>query len=113
MKNLFVDYETSKMLRELGFKENCLRWFHNEYHEATSDYIFLQYEQDEHFCYAPIWQQAKEWLWEKHKIRIDVLSHGVFPDCDFLSTILLKEETLVQTVFQTPIEAEIEGIKMA
>ena len=118
METEFADYETSKRLKALSFNEGCLAQWNSLEHEQFismfhdgGDRRYIN-AKDKNIT-APIWQQVKEWLWDNHKIRIDVLSYGVFPDCDFLSTVLLKEETLVQTIFQTPIEAEIEGIKIA
>lgn len=67
----FVTYEIALALKELEFDEECLAWYAHE-KCFSSDYIFLQYREDLEFAFAPLWQQAIDWLREKKKIHIGI-----------------------------------------
>src|SRR5690349_4175272 len=74
MKENFCDYETSKMLKELGYQqeESFMDWIKyknfNEAPDLSNDYIDSQVES----ISAPLWQEAKQWLWGKHKMWIKI-----------------------------------------
>lgn len=116
MKEQFVPYETSKMLKELGFDEPCfgLYGIHGEFrysHEAVQ--LYRPKNSDLTICTtAPLWQQVKQWLFDRQsKVRIDVARSqgeyfvGVFKEGLHLFSI--------DAQFNSPITAEIEGIKKA
>lgn len=123
MKENFCDYETSKMLKELGYNEVCLAWFTDRADDKTqlqqmsfemsayySEDEIKNSEVDEEVYCAPLWQQAKQWLWEKHKMAIypEILS-------GYYYKIFKRGEIPIGglTKYDSPIEAEIEGIKAA
>jgi len=65
MTKEFIPYEQALELKELGFDEECLKWYYNG-GEPTGDHIFLIYKKDSCFALAPLWQQAFRWFREKH-----------------------------------------------
>lgn len=123
METQFADYKTSKMIKSLGFNEDCLMVYcvygtsgSDKIHLWTSQIIFeknLSNNTDstnEEYCTAPIWLQIKEWLWNKFGIAIrhEWLS-------SFYSAIEEKGEIKKGglTPHRSPVTAEIEGIKNA
>ena len=118
MEKQFADYETSRMLKELGFNEECFGYWTaggSSVHIKENSYInFERHSNSElHVPASPLWQQVEEWLFDKHKIRIDILSHGDVPNCDFICSVLLNESVLVQSVFEHPIKARMDGIRQS
>lgn len=78
MNEQFVTYHIAKKLKDLGFKEECLRWQVHERGSQTDDPIFLQYKRDDDFVYLPLWQQTIDWLRQTHKISVQVSSFPVY-----------------------------------
>ncbi len=83
MKNLndqFVTAEIALKLKQLGFNESCLGYY--TYNNITKyklwypvgDYKNSNCENTD--ITAPLWQQAIEWLKEKHNIRISIDLHS-------------------------------------
>lgn len=84
MKNEFVPYELSKVLKELGFEEDAIffwfpNWddkenFHLEYGKTYSGRDFHNIETNvkngnfQLAIRAPLWQQAFRWFKDKHHI---------------------------------------------
>lgn len=58
MKHLFVPYEQSLALKELGFDEPCFGFYCDE----------DEYERLGDFASAPLFSQAFKWFREKHKL---------------------------------------------
>lgn len=132
MKDQYADYETSKKLKELGFDELCHCFYEedetfkfnngDEYTDgstAKGNWLANNKTLSDDFYVAPTWQQVKQWLWEKHNIRIEtpfsVVTHSYYIN-------ILKREGINsemkfgKTIFYTaenPIAGEIEGIKKA
>lgn len=126
MKEQFTDYDTAKMLKELGFDERCMA-FH---HEGTM-YSFGD-DKDNEFVLThkhstcnskkticlPLWQQIEEWLWEKHKEWI-AMDGDTIQGRTFFSSSVCSES--IGRNFSgksihsehTPITAKTEGIKAA
>jgi len=117
MKNLFADYKTSKILKELGFDEICFSAYRNT--DGEESLMGLSnwtnsgngyYNIHAGYCAAPLWQQVKEWLWEKHKIKIESrdYNHG------FIGvTIFPNKNRSTTEEYDSPITASTEGIKAA
>ncbi|MGV6945027.1 hypothetical protein [Sphingobacterium kyonggiense] len=57
MKNQFVPYELAVKLKELGFRDNCMMYYHNG---NLVNYFNLS------TTIAPLWQQAFDWFREKY-----------------------------------------------
>jgi hypothetical protein len=67
MENEFVSYEVALALKELGFDEECFKWYHNP-DLLTDDELFLIYNNDnELFAFAPLKQQVFRWFREKYE----------------------------------------------
>ncbi len=101
MENTFADYETSLIVRELKFDMNkCLNWKHGKNFGIS----------------LPLWSQIEEWLWEKHKISIEierVSIHAVLYKVRVYQYVD-NEPGLIQYLhFESPITCKIEGIKTA
>ena len=77
MEKQFVTYEIALKLKELGFDEPCfgyfefkdknLKLFSDKIQDAScnSDIVY----DDFIHCTAPLWQQAIDWLREKHRFH--------------------------------------------
>jgi hypothetical protein len=67
MDKEFVSYEIALALKELGFDEECFKWYHNP-DLLTDDEVFLIYNNDnELFAFAPLKQQVFRWFQNKYK----------------------------------------------
>lgn len=121
MKEQFVDFETAKMLKELGFNEAC-EYMYDGFILIRSEKLPARYETNfnselsKHrfakYISAPLWQQVEQWLWEEHNIilEIDEVDNGRI----FCSVSKLGENYLFETeANDSPITAKTEGIKAA
>lgn len=141
MKDQRADYKTSKMLKELGFDEECFGFFVKPFrnddridflYNYTKQGILFKHNSDSETknwndpnckCSAPLWQQVKQWLWEKHDIFIEVVdvstqdesihSDKMIGIIEFEYAVKIKEEYIEVNQTDSPITAEIEGIKKA
>lgn len=123
----FADYETSIMLKQLGFNEECFNHYDNDNdNEDLSDKSFylqsymhtlgvttsqLQKNKGMEGCVAaPLWQQVEEWLWLKYQIYfcMEKGSDNVFT-CT--SSRFSKEIFTMQQASDCPVIARIEGIR--
>jgi hypothetical protein len=68
----FVTYEIALVLKELGFDEECFGVYSIINYKLLRDYQIFQWDDFSKVIKAPLWQQATDWLREKHKIYIDV-----------------------------------------
>jgi hypothetical protein len=95
MKENFASCEISLKLKELGFDEACLNYYHND-NENIDDpnYYLWDYcntigiksselqsnKGMENFIAAPLYQQVQKWLREVHNIHIDISYCGEHED---------------------------------
>lgn len=78
MKKQFVTYDIAKKLKELGFDEPCFTYFDSNKFiiERRTNYIETVCFNSKPIplsgksCTAPLWQQATDWLLNKHSIYI-------------------------------------------
>src|SRR3990167_7193084 len=118
MKNQFADYKTSKELKELGLLMDCIRYYIN-----PSDKLYYHGIKNESFGHplqdiidAPIWQQVKEWLWEKNKVWISINRQRTKGKTGYYYIIHIENDTAItdeEKIKLSPIIAEIEAIKKA
>jgi hypothetical protein len=72
MNKEFVTYEQALALKELGFDEECFKWYHNP-DLLTDDELFLIYNNDnELFAFAPLKQQVFRWFREKYFLDCEI-----------------------------------------
>lgn len=64
MEKYFAPYNISLELKQLGFNEECLMYY---------DYSYKLVESGIYKCKAPLIQQVKEWLREKHNLHISIV----------------------------------------
>lgn len=124
MKENFCDYETSKMLKELGFDEGCSNaYLPYDQAKTLNNYLPKNWNGDQadyidpRKCpiSAPLWQQAKQWLWDQHKIWVETENDY---DIKFHFFVYMGKGKGLgihndEVCFDSPILAETEGIKAA
>lgn len=86
MKNLFVPFETAKMLKELLYLEECILYYDEHGNLLNNDPLPTFKVKDAWWYFnkmnrnlAPTYDQAEEWLWEK-KIVIQVQPNAVLKE---------------------------------
>lgn len=83
MKEQFADYETSKMLKELGFDELTLAYTHKDGGKEmfSIDHSVEKYnsKKTKWFIAHPLWQQVEQWLWERYGMYITKIQ--ILDDC--------------------------------
>lgn len=75
MKELLADFTTSKMLKELGFDEDCIAFYeedgefkyNNGSKEFNNNYLAKNHKGIDYYS-APLLEQVKKWLWIEHRI---------------------------------------------
>jgi hypothetical protein len=98
LKDLFVPYEIAVILKNLGFKEDCLTFWHTTNGETLlrMDYRFSGYRNSENDnTTAPLYQQALDFLRTEYKIEITVLESYETPgtfESTIYSELILEEE---------------------
>lgn len=98
MKHLFVSYDISKALKDLGFDEPCVNLYRVEgYSQKLAQTKFFTIDQhwgnsltglsprygdriDDNECLAPMYQQVLDWFREKHNLHIVPEPKIMFPD---------------------------------
>jgi hypothetical protein len=72
MKDQFVTYEIAKRLKKLGFNEQCFGLIKPDNNLIIEDQYLYITNIDVHNenCAAPLWQQAIDWLREKHNLIV-------------------------------------------
>jgi hypothetical protein len=93
MEKEFIPYEQALELKELGFDEPCMGYYHNHVEwsfvkdlhkgDTTKNSEQKLYSTD---CAAPLYQQAFRWLYQKLDIE-----KGVMPLDTESQQLLLKE----------------------
>ena len=110
MEKIFVDYEISKMLKELGFDLGITDV--SKAYDKNGDEV--NWTTKHFYCWKPLWQQVEEWLWDKHKIYIETTAIG---GDEFEMGIYKQPEGTVLNIeedyFNSPITAKMGGIKQA
>lgn len=111
----FADFETSKMMRELGFDGQSLGVYTTPCGGRERFYFEYpnEYEGD---LRRPLWSQCEEFLWEKYGIEISFgrskgamqSHHFVIGYGDFNSNVTISEQS-----YSGPILARREGIHAA
>jgi len=108
MDKEFVTYEVALALKELGFDEECFKWYHNP-DLLTDDEVFLIYNNDnELFAFAPLKQQVFRWFREKYDllgyIDSDTMEYGI--EYSYHINILKRGDTWFNLYIDTYEEAE-------
>ena len=85
MKEQFVTYEIAKKLKELGFNEPTFATFCPINEGEIKEGSLLPFKgmflpTGNSIILAPLWQQAIDWLREKHKIGIQISPFPVYKD---------------------------------
>ena len=110
MNNQFVPYDTAKKLKELGFDEPVMSYYNQEQLVTMLDEEDMNEGKE---ISAPLWQQVEEWLWEEHKIFIEV---RFFISTKYGFDIWDNHRGRFNNQgrdFDSPIQAKQEGIKAA
>jgi hypothetical protein len=81
IEELFVPYQESLALKELGFDELCFgRWLVITEWEAPTGQVILQLKVEaksynKNQCKAPLYSQAFRWFREKYNLFYDILKY--------------------------------------
>jgi hypothetical protein len=103
MNKQFVPYTLALKLKELGFDEECLgRWLVVTEWEKPTGEIKLQLnikaeKWDKNQCSAPLWQQAFEWMREKHELVVD-WNHSQYDNAGSYIGVSIKNIHLEETI---------------
>ena len=117
----FADYNTSKLLRELGFDEPCFGVYslNNEFsysHDAHQ--LYRPKNSQLFYSTAPLWQQIESFLWDKYLIQVRETSMEI--GSGWYSKFIICSNSDIQEAFKqgmgmeyydSPITSKIEGIK--
>jgi len=68
MEKEFVTYEQALALKELGFDEECLKYYSEEY----GIFVVSDYYDGGHFVLAPLKQQVFRWFREKYFLDCEI-----------------------------------------
>lgn len=99
MKGQFVTYEIAKKLKEFNHDIVCISHYdeNGNWHDSMfrknekGERISVLYFPDETTIYAPLWQQAIDWLREKHNLHVTINQQGRRHDVENTSRELLPE----------------------
>lgn len=120
MKDQFLPYEYSEMLKELGFKDQCFMFYSGNGIDANfirntnadDDYVLIGGSSPQKGVSAPLYQQAEQWLWEKHHLRIAVYRMPSAYSFDiFKEEIGEKKIAMGRFTCYHPITAKQEGVR--
>ena len=76
MNNLFVPYEQALHLKELGFQEECLAYYHQDQMlEKDSLGIKRDHYRGKFGVLAPLYQQAFRWFRDKYDLFISIMHY--------------------------------------
>lgn len=126
-KDSFVDFETAKRLKPLGYKEECLSFYeadgtwkwNNGTQNFDSNWLSINKDNIDYYS-APSWQDVKKWLWENYRLYyvLDSDRHlkmvTVVRDLNKNGAIIIPEK--LESVndfdrFESPIDSERDAIK--
>jgi hypothetical protein len=126
MKDQIVDFETSKMLKELGVNIPFLYWWNpngvliEKFLDVDAvvgvDDLLLNHNLICEHYKAPLWSQIEEWIFDNYRIHLSI-NRWITGTFDYMVyenerciTIwdLDRQATLY---FKTPIDARVAGIK--
>jgi len=75
MKEQFCTYKIALKLKELGFDEDVLAYYTSEKKLKYTD-SHLSIRAGQWLLKAPLWQQAIDWLREKHNLFIELTPYN-------------------------------------
>lgn len=107
----FTDFETSKLLTELAFDKSDSCNYYSEdgqWMKLKGTPPFEYFTEKE--VYAVFLLDVREWLWEKHRIFLEVTHHA---GDDFKCAMYEDEILLSQTAYSSIALAEAGGVKFA
>jgi hypothetical protein len=122
MNKEFIPYEQALELKELGFDEECLGYYHTTLSSSDVDLIIGKTPNrfyhliriPEHFdTLAPLYQQAFRWFREKHQCESSIIAmflpYEHYKEYQFIITY--TESEIVETNFNSYEEAELTCLK--
>ncbi len=97
MKKEFVKYETALALKELGFDEPCLASYETAFGKGIDFELGYIIDGPKNYVLAPLWQQAFEWMREKHELVVD-WNHSQYDNAGSYIGVSIKNIHLEETV---------------
>ena len=103
MEKEFATYEQALALKELGFDEDCFKYYTEEFKLGSTGLYYAYDNPIDFLCLAPLYQQTFRWFREKYD----------------LNYVIVKAESWFYTIngcntqegFNTYEEAELECLK--
>lgn len=82
MEKEFVTYEIAAKLKELGFDEKCMGMFgpNKEFFIDESSWRYGKISNE--VLIRPLWQQAIDWLREKHNLHLSIMIEDAYAVAD-------------------------------
>lgn len=136
MERQFVTYEIALKLKELGFDEECFAHYQNSKTIIPKCAILkssgqLYYKQNninpanqygDEFCTAPLWQQAIDWLFDKHGLYLMITvnpyseinlfnGYKIYSDDEDLKCIV-NQETQCWSYYKAREQAILKAIEL-
>ena len=111
MEKEFVPYELALELKQLGFDEPCVGYYHlNEGY--TKGYAFCYFNEPKRYesdsaVLTPTFSQAFRWFREKHNINHSVIFHETTFSNDYQYLVLSNDNEFVEVDYITYEEAEL------
>lgn len=108
-KSEFIPYEQALALKELGFNEECIKYYDyggKMYEALEKNKLFIETEDE--CCYAPLWQQVFRWFREKYDFRYSIGETNIcvyhIPVTNYHTTFMIQDCKSYE-------EAELQCIK--
>jgi hypothetical protein len=117
MNKEFIPYKQALELKELGFDEECLAYYHqDERLEVDSLGIKRNHYRGKYGVLAPLYQQAFRWFRERHELRISnyrcsIKKEGGIVIGDGFRIFKYGKDTISTIEKETYEEAELECLK--
>lgn len=107
----FLDYDHSKMIKDLGFDEKCMAHYENKKLNIICLDNKNSYYKPNTIITAPSWYQVEEFFWKKYKAYI-MINVG---EKDYVASLVSEDGNwdfiLFNDKIDSPVIAKNEGIK--
>lgn len=120
MKNLFINYQIAKELKQIGFDDPCLVGLNgsNKMNHKLASRIGsnceISWDKNDDGIPLPLYQQATDWFREKHNLNI-VITKNKFWVCEIYNintSKLISGYSTNETYYQALNQAIQESIKL-
>lgn len=75
MKKEFIPYEQALALKELGFDEDCFKYYTEEFKLGSTGLYYAYDNPIDFLCLAPLYQQSFRWFREAYSLLNHLTTH--------------------------------------